>query len=48
MVATVALIGAALVVAAAPVGAQTAGLHLVGVVTETFVDKTRPTAANGD
>jgi len=48
VVATVALIGAALVVAAAPVGAQTAVAHPVGVVTETFVDKTRPTAANGD
>jgi dienelactone hydrolase len=42
------LIGAALVVAAAPAGAQTAGSHPVGVVTETFVDERRPTAANGD
>jgi len=48
MVATVALIAAALVAAAAPVGAQTAGSHSVGVVSETFVDKGRPTAANGD
>src|SRR5688572_11375183 len=51
--ALVALVAAALaattlVVGAVPAGAQTAGSHPVGVVTETFVDRSRPTAANRD
>jgi len=49
LVGTMALAGSWVGPGARPIGAQaTAPTHAVGVVTETFVDQTRPTAANGD
>ena len=49
LVGALVIAAACLVLGAPPVGAQAIGSpHNVGVVVETFVDRSRPTAANGD
>jgi len=49
LVLAAALVGVTVAAVAAVAAGQTVGApHAVGVITETFVDKSRPTAANGD